>query len=170
MTQGAAPAAGPQGTLTGVLELRWANEDGFIYVPVAGNALTYTRGDRVVRPDRMWTDGGSIPRVLWPLPGLSPWTFGPAYALHDWLFNRHRCHKGTPQDDTSFEEANAILDDAILILIARKQASSHGEVHRMIRWAVDNFGRAAWDGPCIATPKLETLAEPGVLLERMSAD
>nr|WP_249779640.1 DUF1353 domain-containing protein [Bradyrhizobium sediminis] len=36
----------------------------------------------------MYTDGGSIPRIAQIFNGLSPWGFGPAYIVHDWIFLR----------------------------------------------------------------------------------
>src|SRR6266851_6434044 len=62
-------------------------------------------------PGLMYTDGGSIPRVFWSVPGLSPWAFGPAYIVHDWLFVVHRCHWPAPPEvqAITFEQSAQIL-------------------------------------------------------------
>lgn len=151
----------PRGRLQGTLLLQWDSEDGFIYVPDPSDPLIYaSAGKSNIRPGRMYTDGGSIPRVFWSAKGFSPWAYGPAYILHDWLFNEHRC-KRLPDGTAGYTlaEANVVLYDAIGILVAQGKADSNGEARRLIKWAVDTFGQSAWDGPCVAPPpaRLQTL-------------
>ena len=60
--------------IKGVLLIQWSDETRFIYVSPADNPLRFTtRSDREVRPGRMYTDGGSIPRLFWSVKGFSPW-------------------------------------------------------------------------------------------------
>lgn len=110
-----------QGSLSGTLLIQWTAEDRFIYVPDPKRPLTYVRGERRIVPGRMYTDGGSIPRVFWSAKGFSPWAYGPAYAVHDWLFNEHRCGRDAADAPMTLAEANEILDNSIGILVARKR-------------------------------------------------
>ncbi|WP_377848639.1 DUF1353 domain-containing protein [Bosea sp. UC22_33] len=142
----------PQGSLSGTLLIQWTAEDRFIYVPDPKRPLTYVRGERRIVPGRMYTDGGSIPRVFWGAKGFSPWAYGPAYAVHDWLFNEHRCGRDAADAPMTLAEANEILDDSISILVAQKKADANGEARRLIHWAVDNFAYKAWNGECLAAP------------------
>ncbi len=92
-------------------------------------------------------------RVFWSVKGFSPWVYGPAYILHDWLFNEHRCRRLLEAPDGySLIEANAVLYDAIGILVAQGKADSNGEARRLIKWAVDAFGQTAWAGPWVKPP------------------
>jgi hypothetical protein len=53
-------------SMKGVLLIQWSDETRFIYVSPADNPLRFTtRIGREVKPGRMYTDGGSIPRVFW---------------------------------------------------------------------------------------------------------
>ena len=81
------------GTLEGDLTVQWRKPNSFLFVPSADHPLKFTRrsnGD-LIQPDRMWTDGGSIPRPFWVFQNYSPWGYGPAFIVHDWLFHMHDC-------------------------------------------------------------------------------
>jgi hypothetical protein len=140
----AAPPTKPVGTLEGTLQIEWAGADRFIYRPLASDPVVYAVGGRRVVPGPMYTDGGSIPRIFWSQRGLSPWTYGPAYIVHDWLFNEHRC--GRDGGTWSFDQANAALYDSIAILEQDAKVGETGDAPRLIKLAVDRFGRAAWNG------------------------
>jgi hypothetical protein len=62
-------------------------------------------------PETMYTDGGSVPQILWGIPGLSPWALGPAYIIHDWIFLVHRCNLPAPPEvkAITFEQSAQIL-------------------------------------------------------------
>jgi hypothetical protein len=60
----------------------------------------------------MYTDGGSIPRFLWGVKGYSPWSYAPAYIVHDWLFEAHHCGY-TPDNRYSFEDSVAVLAEGL---------------------------------------------------------
>ena len=105
----------PDGDLTGVVTIEWDKQDNFIYRPQKGKELSFQpfawkgTGNRIT-PTLMYTDGGSVPRAFWNIPGLSPWSFGPAYVIHDYIFAVHRC--GWPDPVVSqikFEESAEIL-------------------------------------------------------------
>lgn len=95
------------GEISGRLVVLWDGEDNFIYYPAPGNPLTYKLppvlaaklgADKIVMtPGAIFTDGGSIPRPVRGVVGFSPWGYGPAYIIHDWLFVVHHCivHEGT---------------------------------------------------------------------------
>ena len=143
-------------SMKGVLLIQWSDETRFIYVSPTDNPLRFmTRNGREVRPGRMYTDGGSIPRLFWSVKGFSPWGYGPAYVLHDCLYHRHRCDRDGPPNKFSFEEANEVLDDAIAFLMVTKKVDSNRLARRLIKWAVDNFGQEAWDKSCDAEPPAE---------------
>jgi hypothetical protein len=142
--------------MKGVLLIQWSNETRFIYVSPADNPLRFTtRNGGEVRPGRMYTDGGSIPRLFWSVKGFSPWGYGPAYVLHDWLYHQHRCDRDGPPNKFSFEEANEVLDDAMAFLMVAKKVDSNRLARRLIKWGVDNFGQAAWSESCDAEPSAE---------------
>jgi Protein of unknown function (DUF1353) len=80
------------GQLTGKLIVQWWAPDQFIFIPDRSSPLTFKRvGGDVIIPDRMFTDGGSIPRPLWIFRNYSPWGYAPAFVVHDWLFEMHHC-------------------------------------------------------------------------------
>lgn len=82
----------PQGRFSGEVVVVWVAEDRFVYAPVPGNGLRFRRADgTVVEPDMMYTDGGSIPRLVQLFDGFSPWGYGPVYVVHDWLFVARAC-------------------------------------------------------------------------------
>ena len=133
-------------TLKGNLLVQWNDEKRFIYVTDSTNPLRFQTADgREIKPGRMYTDGGSIPRVFWAFPGFSPWGYAPAYVLHDWLFHQHRCQRDDPPDRYTLAEANQVLDDTIGILFKLKTVEPNETARALIKWAVDNFAQRAWD-------------------------
>ena len=152
------------GELSGKLALAWEDGYNFVAYPVEGDPLTYKlpKDHRLaallgeIRPALMYTDGGSIPRTFWSFEGLSPWEYGPAFILHDWIFSRHYCMKAYP---VTLDEANDILLDAMILLdrqLAAKRARrphNEAEVRQLIDAAVTNFSANAWNkGRCPKTP------------------
>jgi hypothetical protein len=78
--------------LSGSLRVEWRKPNRFLFVPDESDPLTFVRHDgSTIVPETMWTDGGSIPRPFWVLKNFSPWGYGPAFIVHDWLFHMHRC-------------------------------------------------------------------------------
>jgi Protein of unknown function (DUF1353) len=84
----------PVGQLKGKIIVQVLGDDRFIFVPHDTDPLAFVRADgRRILPSRpMFTDGGSIPRLLWALRNYSPWGYAHAFILHDWLFEAKRCH------------------------------------------------------------------------------
>ena len=69
-------AKAQQGTpsISGTLLIQWVDGKRFIYVPDPNDGLRFHGGDgRDIVPKRMYTDGGSIPRLFWSVKGFSPW-------------------------------------------------------------------------------------------------
>jgi hypothetical protein len=105
------------GKFEGAVDIRWLKPDRFLYVPNRTNPLRFTTADgRVFEPKPMYTDGGSIPRLFWSVPGYSPWAMGPAYIIHDWLFMAHHCN--TPgYEQVSFDDSARIMGASIKTLM-----------------------------------------------------
>lgn len=132
-----------KGTFRGSAIVVWAgpgNEnnsgDGkFLYVPVAGRELEFTRPARpnpsgrsgTIRPEAFYTDGGSIPRSLQALTGFNAWGYGPAYVIHDWLFIAKKCLNDENNDNITdemlkiekmtFRESAIVLGETIRTLV-----------------------------------------------------
>ena len=99
--------------LKGTVRVDWIGEDKFIYRKTA-DPLSFRPSFMTtpIVPDDMFTDGGSVPRVFWSIPGLSPWGLGPAYIIHDWIFEVHRCNRSNVPDEVrriTFEQSALIL-------------------------------------------------------------
>lgn len=99
----------------------------FVYVPVPGFELRFIRPEgsvpAVIAPGVMYTDGGSIPRVAQAFRGVSPWSYGPVYIVHDWLFAARRCvqdPEATPEQlktrDMAFQETVDIFVETLKTL------------------------------------------------------
>jgi len=105
------------GQFDGVVEIRWLKPDRFLFVPYPPNPLRFTTGDgQVLEPKPMYTDGGSIPRFFWSVPGYSPWGIGPAYIIHDWVFMAHHCGMAG-YEQVHFEDSARILGESTKTLM-----------------------------------------------------
>jgi hypothetical protein len=128
--------------------LRWvrsaADKDWFEFIPHATDAFAFVRSDKKTRiqPKRMFTDGGSIPRLFWGWKGFSPWGHGPAFLIHDYQFDAHHCG-----DDTySFEQVRDIMMEAVKTLMEAKLAPKDETVFGWIAAAISSgIARKAWD-------------------------
>jgi len=148
------------GRLGGRVVAMWVGEDKFIYVPApkAGSFYFETaKSGKRIEPGLMYTDGGSIPRFAQSLKGFSPWGFGPAYVIHDWIFYGHHCivdglNDGRFNDvkDVTFDESALILAEVIKTLVDYGQVSENVFAADVISNAVDSsVARALWDAPGI---------------------
>ena len=169
-------AKAQQGTpsISGTLLIQWVDGKRFIYVPDPNDGLRFHGGDgRDIVPKRMYTDGGSIPRLFWSVKGFSPWGYGPAYVLHDWLFHQHRCGHDQAPNDYSLAQANQVLNDAIEILMTTHTVEGNEQTRRLIKWAVDSFAQSAWAEVCDPQPPEPVpgalpAGPPAVTIERLS--
>lgn len=107
----------PTGQFEGVVEIRWLRPDRFLFVPNPADPLRFTTaGGQVLEPKAMYTDGGSIPRIFWSVPGYSPWGIGPAYIIHDWVFTAHHCNTAG-YDQVHFKDSARIMGETIKTLM-----------------------------------------------------
>lgn len=161
------PPPEPQpGAFTGSVLVMWVGEGGgsgdgrFLFVPDPKNPLTFKRpGSRqAIRPEMMYTDGGSIPRVAQVFKGFSPWGYAPAYMIHDWMFVAHHCRRDGDGDpvyaragDLAFQDSYQILDEAIATLVAERKVARNDVARSAITAAVASpIARKLWDqsGAC----------------------
>ena len=90
---------------------------------VASGAI---RRDMVtIRPKKMFTNGGSIPRVLRIFENFSPWKYTPAYIIHDWIFAMNQCQYF---NEISFEESAIIMAEGIKTLMEVGYKNNHNEL------------------------------------------
>jgi hypothetical protein len=148
------------GRLGGRVLTMWVGENDFVNIPAPGAVFYFqtARAGNSIQPGLMYTDGGSIPRFAQILKGFSPWGFGPAYVIHDWIFfGRHCILDG--QDDKrfddvrniSFDESAVILAEAIRTLVDYGQVPERVFAADIISNAVDtSIARQLWDqrGAC----------------------
>lgn len=103
----------PDAELKGYIDVRWVENDYFFFVPNKEKPFRLIRTDgKTIQPGLMYTDGGSIPRILWGVKGLSPWGHAPAYIAHDWLFEAKHCGY-PPYDGYSFQDSVDVLAEAL---------------------------------------------------------
>lgn len=138
------------GVMMGHVVVEWFRQDKFIYRKQPTNPFSFKPSfmKQAIVPGDMFTDGGSVPRILWNIPGLSPWALGPAYIIHDWIFEVHRCRRPAPPEVAAitFEQSARILAEVGKALI------DHGLIDDdrldAIIWAVSTrFARDLWDAP-----------------------
>ena len=80
--------------------------------------------------------------------GLSPWGLGPAYIIHDWLFEVHRCHRTAPPEIAamSFEDTARALGETAKALV-EAGLIDHNLVEE-VTWAVTTgIARDLWNCP-----------------------
>ncbi len=153
----------PVGRLQGSLFMMWVGEGGssgdgkFVFVPDPNDRLTLIRAApdatlREIRPEMMYTDGGSIPKIGQVFNGFSPWGYAPAYMVHDWLFVARQClndGKATPEEQKvavmTFQESAEVIAEAIKSLVDTGRVRENDVAARTISSAVAGpFSRARW--------------------------
>lgn len=137
------------GILKGRVVVQWAREDKFIYLKTS-NPLSFKPSflNTPIVPETMYTDGGSIPRIFWSIPGLSPWGLGPAYVIHDWLFEVHRCHRNAPPEVAAitFEQSAQVLAEVGKSLVDAGLIDNN-KLEEIV-WAIrTRYARNIWDSP-----------------------
>jgi hypothetical protein len=105
----------------------------------------------------MYTDGGSIPRPLRAFDGFSPWGYGPAYIMHDWIFAAHHClvqGLPDPQDPVEyakvakfgFEDSAELLAEVMKTLMVDNRVRPNAGVFNAISFGVDSVvAKNLWD-------------------------
>jgi hypothetical protein len=137
------------GVLKGRVLVQWASEDKFIYLK-SSNPLSFKPSflNTPILPETMYTDGGSIPRIFWSIPGLSPWGLGPAYIIHDWLFEVHRCQRPAPSEvrAITFEQSAQVLAEVGKSLVEAGLIENN-KLDEIV-WAIQTkYARNIWDSP-----------------------
>jgi hypothetical protein len=149
------------GRLGGRVLTMWVGENNFLYIPSPqkdGFWFETAITGKTIRPGLMYTDGGSIPRFAQGIKGFSPWGFGPAYVIHDWIFYGHHCVVDGKDDGRfsdvkriTFDESALILAEAIKTLVDYGQVKEQILATDIIAASVDSVvARALWDknGAC----------------------
>jgi hypothetical protein len=157
------------GKFTGRIYLMWIDDGGasgsgtFVFVPVPGQELTFTRQNpaatvKEIKPEMMYTDGGSVPRIAQAFKGFSPWGYAPAYMVHDWLFIARNCiTDGTPigrEPDIAgmeFAESADVMAEAIKTLVEQNMVKKNDVSEAIIPSVVGGpITRGLWEkeGAC----------------------
>ena len=111
------------------MTIEWVGPDQFIYRPDAERPFYFKRANgEIIKPRSIYTDGGSIPRVLWAFRAYSPWAFGSAYVAHDWLFSAHHCGYAEAEQHT-LNTAADVLAECIKTLMENDQKRALNENH-----------------------------------------
>lgn len=161
----------PPATFKGALDVRWVKNDYFVFIPNEGDPLKLIRSDGTsIEPGRMYTDGGSIPRFLWGVKGLSPWGYAPAYIIHDWLFIAHQCDLA-PDNMYKFNDSVNVMAESLKAVMENDPAARDYFAFDSIVAAISSpIAERLWDkGGCSPPPPdiqalLKGKALPGDLL------
>lgn len=148
------------GTLSGKLLVQWLEPDLFRFIPDRTNPLSFTRasGQRI-SPEKMITDGGSIPRPMWILRSYSPWGFAPAYIVHDWLFEIKHCQYAG-YDKLTLNDTALVMAEIMKTMIEKKKIdASSFTVIGMYLAVTSSIALKHWnEGKC--SPPEPALFEP----------
>lgn len=157
------------GKFEGSLFVMWVGEeessgDGkFVFVPDKKNPFRFIRdnGDgtkRTIIPQMMYTDGGSVPKFGQIFKGFAPWGYGPAYMIHDWLYQARHCIRDEVANeaelkvkDIDFDESAIIIAEAIKTLEGTGRVEKHDIAPEFITGAVSGpIAKSKWnqDGAC----------------------
>jgi hypothetical protein len=162
-------------TYKGAIDVRWIKNDYFLFVPDSADPFVITRpnGKQIV-PGRMYTDGGSIPRFLWGVTGLSPWGYAPAYIAHDWIFHAHQC-KLQPPHGYTFEDSVAVMAESLkAVMEYDKDVRDYFLFDSIVSGVASQLAERIWNkGECkLPPPEVRRLLEgaepPGDLVMRIS--
>lgn len=119
------------GQLTGRFAVRWDGMDSFVYIPDADQPLTYTTlQGRAIQPRIMYTDGGSIPRILRGMKKFSSWGYAPAFMIHDWLFAARKCDHA-PDTDWTFPDSARVLAEVMKCLMENGFTNYAGQRNKL---------------------------------------
>jgi hypothetical protein len=153
----------PVGRFEGVIELRWLFENHFLYTPHPEAPFRFIRANgEVIQPGPMVTDGGSVPPFFWGEASLNPWTYAPAYLLHDWLFRGYVCGY-LPADAYTFRDTALIMAEALKTQMETNPRSFNRTAYDLI--AASTAGPAARfvyrNNECQPLPDGVVLEAPG---------
>lgn len=146
-----------EGRFIGRPIVQWNGMDSFVLLVNDQKPFGYETADsRPIEPLSIATDGGSTPRILHGLRKFSPWSYGPAFIIHDWLFTAHRL-KIAPDDKWTFEESARLLAEGIKSLMAIGYDNADGNrvkldkdedtIYLIYKAVLTPFARRIWDQP-----------------------
>ncbi len=105
------------GKFNNLPRLYWNNRDNFIFSFDEDAPFSFEMSNgTLVTPQRMETNGGSIPRILHLFSKFSPWGYAPAFILHDWIFSAKRCGY-EPFASWSLEDAADLMAESMKTLM-----------------------------------------------------
>lgn len=142
------------GKLKGKLVVEWIDQDKFLFIPDPQSPLTFERKNgEIIQPQRMYTDGGSVPRALRVLKSYSPWGYAPAFIVHDWLFVMKQCHLAG-HEKYDLEKAATIMAEAMKTVMENpKFGGPNPLVHYSMYEAVrTDAAKEYWDNGKCETP------------------
>lgn len=148
------------GELHGKLVVQWYDYDKFIFVPDQTDPLTFVRHNSTqITPNKMYTDGGSIPRPLWGIRGFSPMGYAPAFIIHDWLFVMHHC-KLPGYEAYDLDNSALIMSEVMKTLMEDPKYGEKSEVvlYSMYEAVRSSVAESFWDnGECKIPENLKKL-------------
>jgi hypothetical protein len=142
------------GTLKGRLVIEWIDQDRFIFLPDAQDPLTFTRkNNEVIRPERMYTDGGTIPTALRAIKSYSPWGYAPAFIVHDWLFVTKHC-KVAGYESYDLDKAATVMAEVMKTVMENPK---YGGPNKLVHYSMYEAVRSPkakeyWDSGACDTP------------------
>lgn len=145
------------GVFTGRPTVQWNGMDTFVFLEDRTAPFKYkTASGRIIQPKSIPTDGGSTPRLLHGLKNFSPWGYGPAYIIHDWLFAAHRKNL-SPDNDWQFEDTATSLAECIRTLMEsgydaadgtrRKLGKAEDTLYLIYQAVRSSFALDIWNTP-----------------------
>ena len=139
----------PKGEFKGSLDIRWVENDYFLFLPNKNDPLIFERANgEKIQPKAFCTDGGSIPQFLWGLKNLSPWGYAPAYIIHDWMFRTNRCKYET----YTFKNSVSVMEESLKTLMEENKKTRSYFVFKSITAAISSdIAKNLWkNGDCKA--------------------
>jgi hypothetical protein len=149
------------GRFSGRLTVIWDGADEFVFQPDPTGPFAYrTAAGAVIQPRLMYTDGGSIPRILRGLKNFSSWGYAPAFIIHDWLFTAKKCDFA-PDNTHRFEETATLMAEGMKSLMengfinflghGQKLPKSASTVYLMYLAVRSPAARKVWDDDATVT-------------------
>ena len=149
------------GELKGRLIIEWISSDSFRFLKHATDPLRFTRHDGMkIVPGTMITDGGSVPAALRSVKTYSPWGFGPAFVIHDWLFQMKSC-KLPGYEKLTLDSSADIMAEIIKTMMESKD---YGEPDKLTLYSMhqavkSRYAKEMWEnGVCVKVPRRATAA------------
>ena len=102
-----------------------------------------------------------LPRPFWVLRNYSPWGYGPAFIVHDWLFRMQNC-KEEGYKKYSLESA-AIIMSEIMKTIMETPGFDYGSkstVYLMYKAVQTQPARHAWEDGICEKEDVRLLSQP----------